>query len=668
MFLDNVTHTIGLRRNRALSEAYLNEYANSYLLDPSVASPDYVKYMTKSLISRGYLHEHASSLDYLYRLKLEDLFNSKFKDLFLYSYDRSLQGVYPTVKEVRAMGPVGFFDLISSLITTVNARLLPPFELKTIENEDEIFDMVNLDAKDIESKYKYVYTEITDETRNSSIDDVRNLENYYVKNSDHTFRHCTIDDFYIVDNQNEDNVYKFKDDIKYYDIRLIAVLENNNTEDDGLTEVETKEWTGTDIIKYIEPGWNDYGLSSDEEPVNQNLNQTKVQLDRVASDNKYYIKINCNYDTLDEWTSTSPSQQDKKHKWYALNFVFNKDLSTNKCRWNGTLLVSDDYVIDSDGNYVVTLWVKIDEIINNDKIVIIEHEDSEDDSIIEEFVITAGEITRNYTEEEIQAQLEEAERALKLLKTKKIQKVLNKRFIDEICKAERIYKDFIQNKSLYNILDQTRSGDTHYNTMFREYFNQIVRVFSILAYTLNVSNIFEEYETDLICYPYEIIKYFTENALSKAEYLSDFLGITEYFSPFVLPHVFTSEFYNKYKRFITFINPVVDTVETGNVNKSIEEIIFNYAENMYNHRELINHIDFYGITEKINDVNYIDCFGLFLMTTVNFLQVFFMSSYLSNNKTKVRLNVKNLLKTFVPDINGITYWDDIVKFVNIEDN
>ena len=58
MYLDENLVTVNNMKGRALAEAYINEYSNSFLVDPSVASKEYRRYMTRSLIDRGFLYKN----------------------------------------------------------------------------------------------------------------------------------------------------------------------------------------------------------------------------------------------------------------------------------------------------------------------------------------------------------------------------------------------------------------------------------------------------------------------------------------------------------------------------------------------------------------------------------------------------------------------------------
>lgn len=95
-------------------------------------------------------------------------------------------------------------------------------------------------------------------------------------------------------------------------------------------------------------------------------NQTKVKTDQSKDGNTYKIELTGSLTNIKDWTSTSPSQQDGKHQWYAIGFKFDGTDPT-KVKYNGTQLTEDD--VDETGvdSFTVNVWVKLDEIINTPK-------------------------------------------------------------------------------------------------------------------------------------------------------------------------------------------------------------------------------------------------------------------------------------------------------------
>lgn len=146
MYLDENLVTIGNMKGRALAEAYINEYSNSFLVDPSVASKEYRRYMTRSLIDRGFLYKNSKTIEFLRKAPLEALFNQKFREIFLYQKDRIIKDLYNEVSDIKRMGIVGNFDLLSSINTCITAKLLPLYESLAISDGDysEILNEINI--------------------------------------------------------------------------------------------------------------------------------------------------------------------------------------------------------------------------------------------------------------------------------------------------------------------------------------------------------------------------------------------------------------------------------------------------------------------------------------------------------------------------------------------
>lgn len=146
MYLDENLVTVNNMKGRALAEAYINEYSNSFLVDPSVASKEYRRYMTRSLIDRGFLYKNSKTIEFLRKAPLEALFNQKFREIFLYQKDRIIKDLYNEVSDIKCMGIVGNFDLLSSINTCITAKLLPLYEGLAISDGDysEILNEIKL--------------------------------------------------------------------------------------------------------------------------------------------------------------------------------------------------------------------------------------------------------------------------------------------------------------------------------------------------------------------------------------------------------------------------------------------------------------------------------------------------------------------------------------------
>ena len=128
MYQNEKTTLYARNINRRKSEAYINEYQNQAALTNSPATEDYRKYMTKSLINRGFLFNNLYNVEIIYKASIQELFSKEFKNIFLYAADRDITDIYKSIDNVKNMGPIGIFDLFSSLITGINAKYLPPFE------------------------------------------------------------------------------------------------------------------------------------------------------------------------------------------------------------------------------------------------------------------------------------------------------------------------------------------------------------------------------------------------------------------------------------------------------------------------------------------------------------------------------------------------------------
>lgn len=231
MFLDANSVTVNQMKNRALSEAYLNEYNNTFLLDPSIASRDYVNWLTRSLIERGYLYDSWKTQEFLYKAKVEELLSGKFKDLFLYSFDRSLTGVYNSLEDVKKMGPVGNFDLLASMVGLVNARLFPSFIIES-EDEEAFMDQFTADEDDLDDEeyvQEYIKFTFNGDHEIPLLTQLSQVIRFY-KLVDDKFVRCNVNDFYITEIDGK-NHYKFKTDVEYYKLVLTKVEDSDNIDD-----------------------------------------------------------------------------------------------------------------------------------------------------------------------------------------------------------------------------------------------------------------------------------------------------------------------------------------------------------------------------------------------------------------------------------------------------
>lgn len=153
------------RKDRKLSEAYLNAYSNQSAYKNGLSTPEYIKYMTKSLINRGILCENSEFIDKIYKSSFEDLFNADFKTLFLHSTTRDISDVYKDVVSVKNLNSIGIYDLFSSLFGAIPAKYFPNFQLGDIDLEKIKLTEENVSQEDIKniiiSRPDYVPTEPT---------------------------------------------------------------------------------------------------------------------------------------------------------------------------------------------------------------------------------------------------------------------------------------------------------------------------------------------------------------------------------------------------------------------------------------------------------------------------------------------------------------------------
>ena len=126
------------------TSAYYNEYKNTNPVKYS--EEDYKKYLTRSLIGRGFLFYNSKKIEDLYKERVDRLYKEEFKKLFLYDTNRSLENVYTDVDSVVKMNVIGYYDFMSSLLTPNTAKffkLIEPFTsedynvLDLIDGEDE---------------------------------------------------------------------------------------------------------------------------------------------------------------------------------------------------------------------------------------------------------------------------------------------------------------------------------------------------------------------------------------------------------------------------------------------------------------------------------------------------------------------------------------------------
>ena len=192
MYVNEYTTIFGRLKDSLNAAAYVNEYQNQASLDNTPATPDYRTYMTRSLISRGFLYQNSKNIEDLYKLSLEKLFNEEFKNMFLYDLQRNISGVYNSVSDIKKMGPIGIYDLFSHLVGGISAKYLPVIDPNISFTEEElqnlyfadptyeqIIEIMNKRPNISTDEYPEIkYRPITDEERSKGpIED----EEYYAK-------------------------------------------------------------------------------------------------------------------------------------------------------------------------------------------------------------------------------------------------------------------------------------------------------------------------------------------------------------------------------------------------------------------------------------------------------------------------------------------------------
>ena len=542
MFIDNGSFTVGNYKNRALSEAYLNEYINSASLIETVASPEYRRYMTCLLIQRGILFQKADVLEFLKKATLEQLFTDKFKHLFLYDTKRVIKGAYPDVKSLREMNVIGNFDLLSSMITAVNAKLFPIY--KGFAETTKIEDLTKEVNEFIKDKIHYPYETLDIVPQDPESEDWINQPI-----------------FDLVPSEMNPVIYPwFAKDLW----------------------VKMSEDTETGIIIYRKCTIEDFVINTEAE---DNLDIIKLKRDI-----EYYVA---------DWEGGDPHPSEP-----------------------------EEYPMTS----------------------------------------STGEEYREYVLEWIEEQTEK----VNATKHEKMIPILNKLFYNQLCKACNAIKILLRT-DLYSVFDIIRSAgvDRHYRALLSSVYEEITDAFSMLYYVLNVSQLFEtegfientKNRPVLICYPYEIIKYFVKEHLSSVDELYNLIGIKPYFNK-VMNDIFTENFYENYRDMVQIKNPIIDNItKPGQTSSPIEQVLFDFAENIFNFRTLYERCDFDYQNTELEEISYKNLFGLFILGVVQFCQILFMESYLSKNRNKPSIDAMNLVKTFAVNPDRIVTWEEILTVV-----
>ena len=181
------------------ASAYYNEYKNSNPV--RYGEEDYKKYLTRSLIARGFFYYNSKRIEDLYKERVDTLYKEEFKKLFLYDTNRSIKDTYTDVDSVVKLNVVGYYDFMSSLLTPNTAKFFKLIEPFTSEDYN-VLDLIK-DGEDEESK-KIILAEKLDnyvmEELRSCIENIRILSKYPL----HTLIDATVSD---KDNVNFRNMH-----------------------------------------------------------------------------------------------------------------------------------------------------------------------------------------------------------------------------------------------------------------------------------------------------------------------------------------------------------------------------------------------------------------------------------------------------------------------------
>ncbi len=155
--------------------------------------------------------------------------------------------------------------------------------------------------------------------------------------------------------------------------------------DDDPAIIPEEEWINK-FITDIHAGTGNYGNSFDN--INQNQNQDKVQIEKYVNDKNKIIQLSGKLSEMGEWLSTNPCQRDSQHKWFALDFVLDHDSLETGLLWNGDFEITEDVLDAGEGENTITLWLKLDELAEENKVVAIVNkaDPSDIETIIIKFV------------------------------------------------------------------------------------------------------------------------------------------------------------------------------------------------------------------------------------------------------------------------------------------
>ena len=236
------------------------------------------------------------------------------------------------------------------------------------------------------------------------------------------------------------------------------------------------------------------------------------------------------------------------------------------------------------------------------------------------------------------------------------------RLNDEFFESLKIFLSgmtyYLKTNDFYEIFDAFRSDDKHHNKIINNFYKQICEIFHYLYISVDLEELINSYTTEevkpVLC-PLEIVKHFVENNMSKLNIVSDTMGIKRYFTPKVLnSSMFSKEFLDKYSGYeLQISHPVIDLIETGELNFPIEQVIFMFTDNLNKFKSLCVKELYNPDGIEINKENYKDIFGIFVYATNIFFQMFSMGSYLSKNRQQIHMNIHNNVMKSCEEIDNI---------------
>ena len=193
---------IRINANKPSTSAYYNEYLNSNPVKNG--EEDYRKYLTRSLLGRGFLFYNSKRIEDLYKERVDRLYKEEFKKLFLYDPKRIIKDVYTDVNSVVNMNVIGYYDFMSSLLTPNTAKyfkLIEPFT----SDDFNVLDLI-ADEGDEDSK-KLILAEKLDtyvmDSLHQCVENIRIISTYPL----HTLINATVSDKDNVNFRNMQIVY-----------------------------------------------------------------------------------------------------------------------------------------------------------------------------------------------------------------------------------------------------------------------------------------------------------------------------------------------------------------------------------------------------------------------------------------------------------------------------